>query len=226
VIATLDRDPTRAVLARLHAAAAGDVWRFLWKAPTILAGLARGRAMTEILTGDLMSDVYINVSADVGRFLYLVARTLGARRVVEFGTSFGISTIYLAAGVRDAGGGEVIGTELDPGKHRAATDDIAAAGLDDVATVRLGDARETLRDVAAPVDLLFLDGWKDLYLPVLELMTPKLRPRAVVLADNIHTFKSALAPFVAHVRDGQRGFHSVTLAIGSGLEYAVRGDAS
>jgi predicted O-methyltransferase YrrM len=218
---SLDDPRVRSTLDRLHADAARDVWRFLWKVPTIVAGLVRGRAMTDILTGDLMRDVYIPVSADVGRFLYLVARTVGARRVVEFGTSFAISTIYLAAGVRDAGGGVVVGTELDDGKQRVATANLAAAGLADVAHVRLGDARETLRDVEAPIDMVFLDGWKDLYLPVLELLGPKLRRGAVVCADNIHTFKTALAPFVAHVRDGAHGFHSVTLGIGSGLEYAV-----
>ena len=78
------------------------------------------------------------------------------------------------------------------------------------------------RDVAEPVDLLFLDGWKDLYIPVLELVTPRLRPGAVVLADNVRTFKKTLAPFVARVHSGSHGFTSTTLPFTSGLEVAVR----
>ena len=78
-----------------------------------------------------------------GQLLYLVARALAARRIVEFGTSFGISTLYLAAAVRDNGGGSVIGSEIEPTKHRAATAHLAEAGLAAGADVRLGDARET-----------------------------------------------------------------------------------
>ena len=110
-----------------------------------------------------------------GRFLYLVARSLGAKRIVEFGTSFGISTLYAAAAARDEGG-QVIGSELEPSKQRAATAHLAEAGLASFAEVRLGDARETLRDVPGPIDLVLLDGWKELYLPMLQMLAPKLRP--------------------------------------------------
>ena len=80
---------------------------------------------------------------------------------------------------------------------------------------------ETLRDDPDAIDLLFLDGWKDLYLPLLELLQPRLRVGAVVLADNIFTFKKALRPFVDYVQSGDHGFVSTTLSIGAGLEYAV-----
>jgi len=72
------------------------------------------------------------------------------------------------------------------------------------------------------VDMLLLDGWKDLYVPVLEMLTPHLRPGAVVLGDNIKTFPKALAPYVAHVSRTENGFQSVTLPIGEGTEYSVR----
>jgi len=85
--------------------------------------------------------------------------------------------------------------------------------------------RETLaRDLDGPVDLLFLDGWKDLYIEILELITPRLRPGAVVLADNVRTFKKTLAPFVERLQSGRHGFVSATLPFFSGLEYAVRLD--
>jgi predicted O-methyltransferase YrrM len=94
------------------------------------------------------------------------------------------------------------------------------AGLDDVTDIRLGDALQTLREVPEPLDLVLLDGWKDLYLPVLELLTPRLRPGAVVLADNIYTFRKALRPYVEYVQSGRNGFESVTLSISDGFEYS------
>ena len=169
---------------------------------------------------EAMKEFYIPVSRECGEFLYLTARALGARHVVEFGTSFGISTIYLAAGVRDNGAGLVIGSEIEPSKQSVASANLKQAGLEAWSEVRLGDALETLREVPEPVDLVFLDGWKDLYLPVLKLLEPRLRPGAVVLADNIHTFRKALRPYVEYVQSGANGFESTTLSISDGLEYS------
>jgi predicted O-methyltransferase YrrM len=69
--------------------------------------------------------------------------------------------------------------------------------------------------------MVLLDGWKDLYLPILEILKPKLRPRAVVLADNIYTFKKALRPYVEYVQDPKNGFASSTLQISDGFEMSV-----
>ena len=87
--------------------------------------------------------------------------------------------------------------------------------------VRLGDATETLRELPEPIDLVLLDGWKDLYLPVLELVTPRLRPGAVVMADNIFTFRRSLRPYVDYVQSGDHGFVSTTLHLSDGFEYSV-----
>ena len=220
----LDRPELAGLLRRLHAEARGDVWRFLRAGPAMAAAWARGGgdAAFKALEPHL-ADAYIPVSRDAGRFLYLVARAIGARHVVEFGTSFGISTLYLAAAVRDNGGGRVVGTEMQPAKHAKASAHLREAGLGDVAEARLGDALETLRrDLPSPVDLVLLDGWKDLYTPVLDLLRPSLRPGAVVLADNVRTFKKTLAPFVARMRSGEIGFRSVTVPFSSGLELGVR----
>ena len=89
------------------------------------------------------------------------------------------------------------------------------------ADVRLGDALETLRDVPEPVDLVLLDGWKDLYLPILKLLTPRLRRGSIVLADNIFTFRKDLRPYVEYVQSGGHGFESTTLRISDGFEYSV-----
>lgn len=215
------RDPrVRGVLDRLHRAARGDPLRFIRLVPRVVFALLRRKTFAESVTPAEMKDCYIPVSRDQGRFLYLTARALGARRVVEFGTSFGISTLYLAAAVRDNGGGIVIGTELEPSKHARAVAHIEEAGLGGVAEVRLGDALETLKEVPEPLDLVFMDGWKDLYLPVLELLKPKLRPGAVVLGDNIFTFRKGLRPYREYMQSGVNGFESTTLRISDGTEYS------
>ena len=220
-MSTLDEPAVGRVLARLHAAARGD-WSFFVRNLPLMAGMILGRESPPAAElSARFKDVYIPISREQGRFLYLVARTLDAKRIVEFGTSFGISTIYAAAAARDTGG-RVIGSELEPSKRERALANIAEAGLADVVDVRLGDALETLRDVPAPVDLVLLDGWKELYMPVLHLLAPKLRPGSVVLADNIKTFRRSLAPYVDYVQCGRNGFHSVTLPLKDGFEYSVR----
>ena len=216
------RDPAvRGVLARLRHDAGRDAWRFLGLAPRILVGILRGRSLTEAVTPESARNIYMPVSPEQGEFIYLLARSLGATRVVEFGTSFAISTIYLAAAVRDNGGGVVIGSELEPSKHVRAVANLKEAGLDDIAEVRLGDAMQTLRELPEPLDLVLLDGWKELYLPVLELVKPRLRKGAVVLADNIFTFRKSLRPYVEHMQSGANGFESTTLRISDGFEFSV-----
>lgn len=218
---TLRSGPVRSVLDALHADARGDRFRFLSLAPRFVSGFVRGKALFEILTPESMKDFYIPVSREQGEFLYLTARALNAKNVVEFGTSFGISTLYLAAGVRDNGGGQVIGSEIEPSKHARALENLEKAGLGDGVDVRLGDALDTLRDVPERVDLVLLDGWKDLYLPILKLITPHLRTGAVVLADNIFTFRKSLRPYVDHMQCGKNGFESTTLHLADGFEYSV-----
>jgi len=219
---SLRRDPTRSTLERLHAAARRERFKFLTLAPRFIAGKLRGKAFSEIVTPTVMKDFFIPISPEQGRFVYLVARTLGARNIVEFGTSFGISTIYLAAAVKDGGGGQVIGSEIEASKHARALAHIEEAGLADFVDVRLGDALETLKDIPDAIDMVLIDGWKDLYLPVLKLLEPSLRPGAVVLADNIFTFKKDLQPYVDYVQSGRNGFESTTLQISDGFEYSVR----
>jgi predicted O-methyltransferase YrrM len=221
-MSSLEDPAVAGTLERLHRAARRD-WFFFARHLPLMARLILSRegAAPSEEQARLLKDVYIPISRAQGRFLYLVARSIGARRLVEFGTSFGVSTIYAAAAARDTGG-FVIGSELEPGKHRAATANLAEAGLADFAEVRLGDAMQTLQDIPGPLDLVLLDGWKELYLPVLQMLEPKLRPGAVVLADNIKTFRRALAGYVDYVQSGRNGFASVTLPLKDGFEYSVR----
>jgi predicted O-methyltransferase YrrM len=207
-------------LDRLHHRARIDLLRIARVAPYVVPEFLGFRKTDDSRLSRHMREVYVPVSRSQGHMLYLIARSIQARRVVEFGTSFGISTLYLAAAMKDNGGGVVIGSELEPTKHAKATEHLREAELDGFAEVRLGDALKTLADVEAPVDMVLLDGWKDAYLPILKLLKPKLRPRAVVLADNIFTFKKALRPYVEYMQ-GDNGFVSGTLDISDGFELSV-----
>jgi predicted O-methyltransferase YrrM len=218
---SLDTPEVGQTLDRLHADARKDLFRIALVAPFVVPDFLGFRKVDDRRLSRHMRSVYIPVSRAQGRMLYLVARSIDARRIVEFGTSFGVSTLYLAAAAKDNGGGVVIGSENEPEKHAKATAHLREAGLDGFADVRLGDARETLASVEAPVDMVLLDGWKDLYLPILKMLQPKLRPRAVVLADNIFTFRKALRPYVEYVQQKDSGFVSGTLDIADGFELSV-----
>ena len=218
---SLKLDPVRSLLDRLHRQAKDDRQKFLKLIPRFIAGKIKGQSFSEILTPEVLKDVFIPISREQGEFLYLTARSLGAKRIVEFGTSFGISTIYLAAAIKDNGGGCVIGSEIEPSKHQKAVDHLAQANLSEISEIRLGDALQTLQDLDVPIDLVLLDGWKDLYLPVLKLLVPKLKVGSVVMADNIFTFRKDLQPYVNYMQSGENGFESVTLHLADGFEYSV-----
>lgn len=165
------------------------------------------------------ADNFLAVSRAYGHFLYMTARACKATRIVEFGTSMGISTTYLAAALRDNGGGHLIGSELEPAKVARARANLEAAGLADLVEIREGDALETLGDVGGEVDLLLLDGAFALYLPVLKLIEPRLKPGAVVLGEN------AFEPgYLDYIRDPANGYLSLPLPLdeGRGNEFTVR----
>jgi predicted O-methyltransferase YrrM len=170
-------------------------------------------------------DLFLSISREQGIFSYLVGRSVGAQRIVEFGTSFGVSTVYLAAAVKDNGGGLVIGSEIVESKAVKAQRNLEEAGLADYVDIRLGDAQRTLADPGGTVDLVLMDGAKSLYLPIIKMLAPHLRPRAVVLADNVCHFRNALASYVTYMRDIRNGFQSVTVPFRGGFEYSVRLDA-
>jgi predicted O-methyltransferase YrrM len=213
-------DPTVTMtLDRLHEAAKGDRWVFLRAAPAGIWSVLTGGSILDGIT-PYLKDAYIPITPEQGKFLYLTARLIDARTIVEFGSSFGISALYLASAAR-ANGGRFIGSEMERHKIAAARANLAAAGLAGVAEIRDGDAMQTFADLPAPIDLVLLDGWKDVYLPMLQLLRPKLRKGAAVLADNIFTFPKELASYVAFVRDPANGFESTTMPLGHGLEYSV-----
>ncbi len=165
-------------------------------------------------------DNFLNVPSEYGRFLYQCARAHKATRIVEFGTSMGLSTIHLAAALRDMGGGHLIGTELEPSKAARARANLEVAGLADLVDIRVGDARETLVDVGGEVDLVLLDGAFSLYLPVLKLLEPHLKTGTAILAENACDHDNE---YLAYVRDPANGYLSQPIPIseGRGNEFSV-----
>lgn len=200
------------LLSRLFAAAAKDDDHV----PEPPAGMSSWSEASSSDRADALRDCYIPISADAGRLLYNLVRSARPDTVVEFGTSFGISTIYLAAAVTDNGAGHVVGTELSARKVDAARANLAEAGLGAAVTILPGDALQTLADVPGPIGLVLLDGWKDLCLPVLRLLEPKLAPGAIVAADDIT--HATLAEYLDYVRDPGNGYVSVAFPVEDGVE--------
>ncbi|GLV72349.1 O-methyltransferase [Streptomyces hygroscopicus] len=186
-----------------------------------LGGVTPGSGAHQELA-DAASEIYMPISAEGGKLLYNLVRAVRPATVVEFGMSFGISTLHLAAAVRDNGTGHVFTTEMSKDKIAAARKTFAETGLDDLITVLEGDAQETLADLEGPVDFVLLDGWKDLCRPVLRLLEPRLRPGTLVVADDVDQCQGALRPYLEYVRDPANGYHNVTFPIEDGMEISCR----
>jgi predicted O-methyltransferase YrrM len=217
----------RALLDRLHARSTGE-------SATLVDYFTR-RARDGSLDWNrfdedahrFLGDKLVALDRDKAELCHLLCRALRARRVVEAGTSFGVSTLYLAAAVREnverEGEGIVIGTEYEPAKAAAARGHFAEAGLAGFIDLREGDLRETLRDVGGPVDFMLIDIWTPMARPALELVAPQLRPGAIVACDNTTQFRDAYADYFAFVGDPANGFRTLTLPFEGGFELSVRG---
>ena len=156
-----------------------------------------------------LKNMPLAVSRETGALLYMLARSSCARTIVEFGTSFGISTLHLAAALRDNGGGHLITSEFEPSKAARARHNLTAGGLIDLVEIREGDALQTLSvDLPETIDLLLLDGAKSLYPEILNLVESRLRPGAIIVADNADHSPD----YLAHVRSPANGYVSTPFA--------------
>jgi len=166
-----------------------------------------------------IDEMLLPVGPATGTLLNLLAREAGARRILEVGSSFGYSTVWLAEAAR-AVHGKVISLELRREKTEYATAQLARAGLADFVEFRVGDALESLAALAGPFDLALIDLWKNLYVPVFELLHPKLAPGALVVADNMIEPASARphAQAYRHAVQAARDMTSVLLPVGNGIE--------
>ncbi|PJZ03417.1 methyltransferase [Pantoea rodasii] len=170
---------------------------------------------------ELFADYGFSIHPEQGDLIYLLCRAMKASRVVDFATSVGMSALYFAAAMRDNGGGEVIGAELVAAKAATARSNLAAANLDGYVDIRIGDARETLKDVGGPIDFALIDGWPladgpTLARQMIEIIAPQLRVGGYILNDN------AEPDFLEYIRDPLNGFISLTLPIKRGTELAVK----
>jgi len=159
-------------------------------------------------------NAYLPISKEQGQALRQLIIDNQCKNVVEFGTSFGISTIYLADAVRQTGG-KVITTELLESKAQRALQNIKDAGLSDYVELRIGDAMKTLKTYSSPIDFLFLDGWKDLYLPLFQLLEPHFHADTLVYADNIDM--EGTKPYAEYVLENRKIYSSQFVHNGKGL---------
>lgn len=156
-----------------------------------------------------LKDFPLAVSRETATLLYMLARSCHARTIVEFGTSFAISTLHLAAALRDNGGGRLITTELEPSKLVRARANLTSGGLIDLVEIREGDALQTLHaSLPQTIDLLLLDGAKALYPEILSLVESHLKTGALIVADNADYSPD----YLERVRSPASGYMSVPFA--------------
>ena len=217
MIATLTSPPLAPLLDRLFAQANAAT-------SPAMAGVSREererlmQSKTEYLSlYGLLKDLWLPVSRETGALLYMLARNANAANIVEFGTSFGISTLHLAAALRDNGGGNLISTEFEPSKVARAREHLAEGGLADLVEIREGDALNTLAtDLPENIDLLLLDGAKALYSDILDLVGSRLLPGALIVADNADQSPD----YLTRMRSPGSGYLSVSF--GEDVELSMR----
>lgn len=161
----------------------------------------------------------LHVGEEVGRFLHVLAQARGAKRILEVGTSYGYSTLFLADAARRTGG-EVTTLDLSAEKQEYARGQLQQAGLDSYVRWVQGDAVSLLDELDGPYDLVLLDPWKEIYIPCFQKILPKLSENAVLVADNMLEPK-AVRPQAESYRAVVRSeptLQSVLLPIGQGIE--------
>jgi len=172
---------------------------------------------------NFLADKWVALDRDKATFCYLLCRSLNASRIVEAGTSFGVSTLYLAAAVRDnqVDNGLVIGTENEPTKVEIARKNFQEAGLSEYIELREGDLRQTLQDITGPVDFLLVDIW-EVALQALELVSPHLRSGAIVACDNTEVDIAEYHDYFKFIKNPMNRFRTMTLPFDGGFEISVR----
>ncbi|HUO88780.1 MAG TPA: class I SAM-dependent methyltransferase [Rhizomicrobium sp.] len=173
-------------------------------------------------TTHFFADKMVALEKDKAEFCYALCRALHAKRIVECGTSHGVSTLYLAAALRDNGGGTVIATEWEAAKAKVARRNFAAAGLAKYVDLREGDLAQTLADIEGPVDFVLLDIWTEAVVPAMRNIAPHLRQGAVVIADNTVQSRPGYKAYFDFIADPENRLRTMTLPFAGGLEMTVR----
>lgn len=175
--------------------------------------------LTEEQVRQRLDDFLLPVGRAAGMLMNLLIKGAHARRILEVGSSYGYSTVWLAEAARAIDGG-VVSLELRAAKTEYARAQLARVELERFVEFRVGDALASLAELAGPFDFVLLDLWKDLYVPVFEQLYPKLAPGALIVADNMLHPEGARAHAEAYRKRVRAApeMSSVLLAVGNGLE--------
>lgn len=141
-------------------------------------------------------DVYLSISEEQGEDIVQIIKDHNFKNIVEFGTSFGISTLFLAQAALETNG-NIISTELLDSKAKKAIENFKKAGVNELIETRIGNALVTLKNHNKPIDFLLLDGWKNLYLPLFQMLEPNFKSSTIIYVDNADMFDSK--KFIASV---------------------------
>lgn len=217
----LNHPQAEAVLAKLYKATLKQGWammlHFLPKAFKLFGKGIDWKTENEAF----YDDKYIPIHPAQGSFLYMQARALNAKNILEFGTSYGVSTIYLAKAAKD-NGGKVITTEYLPHKIKMARRNFEEAGLSEYIEIWEGDARETLQNLDVELDFVLLDGWPDMVFPIFKLIEPKLKKGAVITVDDVEGFKPSMQDYLDYVNHPENGYISTTIHPKKGMEFTIK----
>lgn len=181
------------------------------------------RTMTPGAPGTDLDDLLLSVGREAGMLLYLLATGAQSRRILELGSSYGYSTVWLGAAAR-ATGGKVVSLELKDFKIEHARQALTRAGLSSRVEFHMGDCLESLKTLSGPFDFVLLDVWKDLYVPCFELVHLKLAPGAIICADNM-LLPESVRPQAEAYRKRVRAagdMDSVLVEVGNGIEISRR----
>lgn len=157
------------------------------------------------------------IGPETGQLMNILVKSLQAPTILELGTSFGYSGIWLAEAAR-ASGGRLITMEMHGYKSAHAQQMAAKAGLSEFIDFKVGDAVRMIGELPGKVDFVFVDLWKDLYVPCLEVFYPRLNPGAIIVADNMIRPESEGVRAYARAIRALPGMTSVLLPVGSGIE--------
>jgi predicted O-methyltransferase YrrM len=166
-----------------------------------------------------VDEFLISIGPDTGALLNILIKSARAQTILELGTSYGYSTIFLAEAARANGGG-VISIDISADKQRYAHQKLVAADLESFVQLRTGDARDIIASLVGPLDFVLIDLWKDLYIPCFDLVLPKLSDGALLAADNIlipEFTRNDMVAYRRHVHANPK-MESVLLPVGSGIE--------
>jgi predicted O-methyltransferase YrrM len=160
------------------------------------------------------------ISEDMGRFLHNLTLMRRPARILELGSSYGVSTLYLASALQQLGQGEMIASELDSMKCGKLKEHLKIAGVESLVAVWEGDVFDLFNNLEGHFDLVFMDVWSTLYLKIFQRLEAFLRPGSVVITDNMYTSPDEVADFKQYLSASPQ-FSSSTLDFESGVEFTV-----